>query len=380
VTLDVALVVQNAVRRDGQGRVMVELAGELLRRGHRVTVYAHRVDEELATRADVDLVPVAPGPQIVDDLVMLARATRRIRRRSHDVACVLGHSALPSCPTVFNAQFSHQGWRASWNSGGRPGWRHRLHAAAASVLERWCVRRANAVIASTSVLAEEIAKDVETFAPIVHVVPNGVDLAEFSPVTPDERLAARRALGLDRDHFVVGFLGDYATPRKGLEPLVAAVGRGSAGERLVVAARGDDDHLRAVAKAAGAHERVVVTGFAPPRQVMAAADVVAAPSLYEPFSLVALEAAACGVPVLVSRCAGAASLLGDAVMQTEPGDVAGIRAALDALQADGSLRDELSRAGREAAARFPWSECAAAAADAVEATVKAPRIGVGRAA
>lgn len=368
-SLDVALVIQNAVTRDGQGRVMVELARELLRRGHRVTVYAHRVDPDLAAEAPAVLIPQSPGPQLLDDVSMLLRASRAVRRGDHDVACVLGHSAVPSCPTVFNAQFSHQGWRASWDRSSRPSLRHRFHVALAARLERWCVRRATHVIASTPTLAGELAPPASI---PVTVVPNGVDLAEFLPPSDARRAEARAALRVGPDEFVIAFLGDYATPRKGLEPLVRALAAGPAHERLVVAARGDDRRLRALAETLGVGDRVVRAGFQPPQDVLAAADVLAVPSRYEPFSLVAFEAAATGVPVVIAACAGAAPLLADgAVVIDDPGDPTEIRKALDSVRDDPALRGRLVDAAHTAIAAYEWRRTSAQAADVIEEVARA---------
>lgn len=363
-TLDVALVIQNAVRRDGQGRVMVEIASELVRRGHRVTVYSHRLDEQLADRVAFRPIPHAPGPQIVDDVAMLLRVSRAVRRGNHDVACALGHTAVTRCPLVLNLQFSHRGWRESWTRASRPALRHRLHVRTAAALEALCVRRADRVIASTPVLAREVAegRDVE-----VSVVPNGVDLDEFDLVTPAERSKARTDFGLQPDEFAVAFLGDYHTPRKGLDQLLLAVAAGPTDERLVVAARGDDDGLLRRAGELGIVDRVILAGFASPRTVMAAADAVAVPSLYEPFSLVAVEAAACGVPVVLSARAGAAALLGPgAVIVDDPENPSHIRTALDAVRADPGLREDVVAGGRRAVAGLTWETSASLAADAIE--------------
>lgn len=367
-SLDIALAIQHAVRRDGQGRVMVELARALVDRGHRVTVYAHGLDECLRGKVDFVAIPRAHGPQIVDDLAMLWRTTRALRRRHHDVACVLGHTALPSCPTVFNAQFSHQGWRGSWGRGGRPTWRYRAHARVAAALERLCVRRSDRLVASTEQLAAEVTPGI---AVPVTVVPNGVDLEEFSPPSPSERAEARAELGLGTEEFVIGFLGDYATPRKGLDSLVRAVARGPADERLVVAARGDDEGLAGLVRQLGIEDRVVVAGFAPPRTILSAADVQAVPSLYEPFSLVAFEAAACRVPVLLSACAGAAELLGEAALTVDdPSDPVRLRRGLDSVRSDRPSREQRVEAAQRVASELAWPAVAAAAADAVEAVAR----------
>lgn len=363
--LDVALVAQNVVRRDGQGRVMVELARALLARGHRVTVYAHGLDEKLAGRVGFREIRRAPRPQLLDDLWMLWQATRAMGRSSHDVACVLGPSALPRCPTVFDVQFSHRGWRATWTRATRPGLYRRFHARVAEALETMTARRADRIVASTPALAAEVTARAPGAR--VSVVPNGVDLGEFAPVGARERAGARAGLGLRDAAFVVGFLGDYATTRKGLEPLVRAVAAGGRDEHLVVAARGDDRRLGALVRALGVGDRVVIAGFAPPRDVLAAADVLAVPSLYEPFSLVAFEAAAAGVPVVLSARAGAAPLLGDGVVAIDrPEDPTAVRAALDRVRAEPGLRDRLVATARAAVEGFTWQAVAEQAADVVE--------------
>lgn len=372
-TLDVGLVAQNVVRRDGQGRVALELARALVGRGHAVTVYAHRLDDEVARAVRFRRLPRPPGPQALDDLVVLAWATMALRRARHDVACTLGPTARPRCPTVFNLQFSHRGWRRSWGEGDRPGAYHRVHARLAGALEGWCIGRADRVVSSAATLAAEAVPD--GVVPVT-VVPNGIDAAEFGPFVDGERPAARARLALDEGAFVVGFLGDYHTSRKGLDALLRAMAQGPAGERLVVAARGDDRSLRLRARELGVGDRLVVAGFAPPRDVYAAADVVAVPSLYEPFSLVALEAAACAVPVVVSARAGAAPLLGDgALVVHDPDDAGQLRAALDRVRDDPAGAKARTRAAQRAVAALSWPAVAARAADVVEEVAAATSAG-----
>lgn len=365
MTLDLALVVQNAVRQDGQGRAMLELARVLAGRGHRVALYAHAVDESL-TDVEVHRLPHLPGPQLADDLGVLRAATAALRRRRFDAACVLGPTARPPCPTIYYAQFSHRGWRESWTRATRPDLYHRVHARALQALEDRCVRHADRVIALSDATAREIAGDTGT---PVDVVPNGIDLEEFVPVTAAERTAARARLGVSGDAFVVGFLGDYATPRKGVEPLIRACGfAGVDGARLVIAGRGSEAHVRRVAATAGVEDRIVIPGFVPARDVIAAADTVAVPSLYEPFSLVAVEAAACGIPVLASARVGAASLLGDGVIvvddPTNPSSLAAALTTLKAMGADG--RATMGGHARSAATALSWDVTAGQAADIVE--------------
>src|SRR5207249_10264804 len=139
---------------------------------------------------------------------------------SHDVVCVMGPCALPASPFVYYAQFSQAGWRSAWARGTRPGLYHRIHNRLDLALERWVSTRATRVVACSDSVGAELGVDPSQ----VTVVPNGVRPDEFPTITPARRAEARRRLGLPADAFVVAFAGEYRTPRKGLAPLIDAVG------------------------------------------------------------------------------------------------------------------------------------------------------------
>lgn len=347
--IDVGLVAHNAVHQDGQGRAMVELAKALATAGHRVTVHTRRLAPELEPVVEWRRLPRDLGVGLLDDFFILAAATWSVRRCDHDVVVGIGPVVAPRCRFVFEAQFAQLGWRASWDDTSRPSRYHRLHNATAAWLEQRVVRRADVLMPTTSRLGDEVAGNRPL--PTV-VVPNGVDVDEYQPVGAEERRTTREALGIPADARVVGFLGEYHTGRKGLGPLVAAAALGD--EHVAVGGSGDTDWLASHAASHGATGRVHALGFRPSREVIAASDVVAVPSVYEPFSLVALEAAASSVPVVVSHVAGAAGHLGDgAVVLDDPRSVDEIRNALDKV-ADPDVAAAMGHAARAAAERLAW--------------------------
>lgn len=362
MSLDVGVVGKNLVRNDGQGRAVLELVKVLISRDHHVTVYAHRVDPEIAADVTLRLLPVAPGPTIVDDLTVLLRATYRVRRARHDVTCVLGPTALPRSPFVFDAQFSHRAWRRSGRDGVRPPLTHRLHSLAAATLEGMVAARSNAVIAST----EQVGTDVLNGARVpVVAVPLGIDPLEHQIPSDHERQEARQRFGVGPGEVVLAFLGGFSTGRKGLEPLLDAVAAGT--ETLLVAGTGDRRPVERRIAELGISDRVRLLGFVPANEVLAAADVAVVPSLYEPFSLVGIEAAARAIPVAISRVAGVSPFLGDSAVVIDDASQSGqIRAALDVL-CDPGERRRRGAAGPAAAAALTWAEITQAAADAVEA-------------
>jgi alpha-1,3-rhamnosyl/mannosyltransferase len=115
-------------------------------------------------------------------------------------------------------------------------------------------------------------------------------------------------------------------------------------------------------KAIGEHPQLVrALGHVPDSDLpalYAGATVFAYPSLREGFGLPVLEAMAAGAPVLTSNQSSLPEVGGDAARYANPYDVESIRAGLTELLEDEPLRNELSAAGRERAARFTWLEAA----------------------
>lgn len=144
----------------------------------------------------------------------------------------------------------------------------------------------------------------------IRIVPNPIDLAEFTP--PIARGAFRARYGLT-DIPIVMFLGKL-TPRKRVETLVRAFAQLRPLARLVIAGNdmGAGKGIEALVKELGLVERTLVTGLLPGRQrleALADADVVVYASEYEVFGLVPLEALLTGTPVIVADDSGCGELI-----------------------------------------------------------------------
>ena len=102
-------------------------------------------------------------------------------------------------------------------------------------------------------------------------------------------------------------------------------------------------------------------------ELMASAEVMAVPSLYEGFSLPTVEAMSCGTPVVASRAGALPEVVGDAGVLVEPGDVEALVEQIGALFDSPERREDYSRAGRERAVeRFSWVAVARATVEAYE--------------
>ncbi len=235
--------------------------------------------------------------------------------------------------------------------------------------EAQVVAAADRLIANTDVEARELVELYDADPERVAIVPPGVDLDLFTP--GDGRAAARGRIGLDPDELVVLFVGRIQ-PLKAPDLLVRAAARivssGLGGpdlsRRLRVVVLGGPsgsglERPRALADLAaslGLRDRV---RFEPPvpRAELAdwyrAADLVAIPSHSESFGLVALEAQACGTPVVAARVGGLPMAVGGGVLVAGH-DVATWADTLAALLTDPARRARLSRLALEHAAGFGW--------------------------
>lgn len=228
-----------------------------------------------------------------------------------------------------------------------------------SVGEQQVVDEADRLIVNTEHEAQQLVSLHQADPARIDVVHPGVDLATFSP---GDRRAARAALGLEADARIVAFVGRIQ-PLKAPDVLLRAaallpevrvlVAGGPSGSGLAT-----PDNLVRLAAELGIADRVT---FLPPQsredlvQVYRAADIVAVPSYNESFGLVAVEAQACGTPVVAAAVGGLPVAVRDGVSGAL---VDGHDPEAWAKTLDGVLRADsaaLSRAAVDHAATFSWA-------------------------
>lgn len=370
--------------------------------------------DRLRLSLDVTAVPVAPagaGRYVLDlaaaladrddvDLVLVSRRSDAARWQHLAAAGRGGHAAaLPAAPGV-------RPLRLAWEQAALPGvlrraaveihhgphytmprrarvpvvvtvhdctffdhpeWHERSKVVVFRRAIRLAARRAAVVVCVSRTTAERLQQLVRVAGPVV-VAPHGVDHERFRPDEPaaGADAAALEGLGIGPDRPYVLHVGTLE-PRKDVPGLVRAFDRlaPSHPDLLLVLAGHRGWGAEAVARAVAAsphRDRVVHTGYVPDPAVPALlrrAAAVAYPSLEEGYGLPALEALACGAPLVTTEGTAMAELAGAAALLVPPGDPAALAGALEeALAGTGPEAAERRRSGLATAAGRTWAASA----------------------
>lgn len=245
---------------------------------------------------------------------------------------------------------------------------------------------AQALIANTDSEAASLVSLYDACPDIVHVVNPGVDLYAFTP--GQGRKAAREFIGTRQDALVVTFVGRIQ-PHKGPEVLIQAA------SQLVK----HSPHMRPklivniIGGASGANTEEVerlkelaswlaiddVVHFAPPVpraelvQWYRAADLVCVPSYSESFGLVALEAQACGTPVIATAVGGLRTAVADGIsgVLVDGHDPKAWSSVIARLLQEPQRRVLLSMGAIEHASHFGWDATARGTLDVYDQVISA---------
>ena len=344
----------------GAGRYTADLAAALVRRDDvEVTFVARSGDGERwrAMAPAAAVVTAAPDRRplrLAWEQVGLPRLLGRLKVALHHAPhyTMPEAAALPRVVTIHDMTFfDHPEWHERSKV---PLFRRAIRVAARHAEALVCVSRATA-----HRLAELCPPRGE-----VTVIPHGVDLRRFNPVVGDDE-AMLEALGVRRPY--VTFVGTME-PRKDIPTLVRAFDRiaDEHPELSLVLAGCQGWGAKAVAAAAGAAThgaRIVRLGYVADEVVPALlrqAAAVAYPSLQEGFGLPALEALACGAPLVTTTGSAMEEMSEGAALLVEPGDADGLAGILDMLvRGDAGLEARRQR-GYAVAARHTWEASATA--------------------
>lgn len=338
----VAILIRRFSTRGGNERQAVELARQLVRRDHDVEVYCHKADDTADGIVDPAAVKILGGIRFDPTAAMLsyAWATRRLvhRLRAEDVVTIgFGHSVVQDVYRLGGGTHAEFLALTAQHPKARGG---PVLDRVALRLERARMKPSNTrhFVAVSQRTKAELVRHYAVDESRIHVIENGTNLERFHPDGDD----LRAEWGIDGP--IALFVGQDPF-RKGLDVAIEAAHRA----KLTLVYVGPE-RPEGVFRAGELRDI---------ERAYRAADVLVAPSRYDPFGGVVLEAAACGLPAVATRRIGATerffgTALDDLLVE-DPEDVDGIATRLERAVADPSL-GALARRTVERATLEAWGD------------------------
>lgn len=228
-------------------------------------------------------------------------------------------------------------------------------------------RRAEAIITVSQASQRDIVRCLHVPPERVHVTYEAAG-ETVQPVEDEAHLAAIRQKYALPERYLI-FLDGF-DQRKNLSALLRAFAllvNKQQQARLVIAGKlpGRDSPLfpdpRRLVRELGVEKTVTFTGWVPEEDkpaLYSGAVAFVFPSLYEGFGLPAVEALACGTPVIVSNRSSLPEVVGEGGILVEPTDVEALAEAMEVLLVDDALRAELRQRALAQAAKFSWKQTA----------------------
>ncbi len=299
----------------GSGRHFLDLCRSLAERGHSVTAIYSPLRAEERFVAELEALPLqavhavamtrSPSPSDIGAW----SAIHRIVRTGGPFEIVHGHSSKAGALTRLRMPGRHMprvytphAFRTMDPTLGRLG--RRIFGGIETLLGRYLT---DALICVSHDEYDHAAGDLKIPRPVLHTVVNGA-----APPPDGHRLEMRARLGVKADAFVFGFIGRLSA-QKAPERLIGAFARMAAdapqAELAMIGSGPLEEDVRARIDATGFAGRIHLTAEIPGPDAVQAFDALVMPSRYEAMSYVMLEAAAAGLPMILSDVGGASTVL-----------------------------------------------------------------------
>ncbi len=385
-------------RTDTGGQVVyvLQLARALTTHGIKVDIYTRWFDQDkpqidpLPDNADVRVIRIPAGPwefiakeEIYNVLPELsANMTAFIREHSLDYDLFHGHYVDAGIVTIdvavvfdrpaFFTAHSLGAWKKEQMGGNAAEMEKKFNFSHRIAEERRVFRSVRAQTVTTEVQREKLQELYGFVSEDVARIPPGVDIHTFRPMESDE---ARKDIGLPERYILCLsridsnkghdlLLNAFSLVCKSVPDIHLVIGGGSTNkagptEREVLAT------MKSIIAEKDMGERVHITGYIPDEHLVAAyrqAEMFVLPSLFEPFGMTALEAMACGRPVVASRLGGIREVVTseESGLLVDPANANDFSAAIIKLLNDEQLARRIGEQGRDIVrGRYSWQAIAA---------------------
>jgi len=363
--MKIAFVLTEYDKNIGIGRGAVELA-ERFARQHEVHVFAISGNHTSQSNIIFHQVPICRSTALLKMLTFFVASGILLRRYKFDIIHLRRFSAFPcnivSCHSVPMAGMNvlrqlNREYHLDFS------WRETVRYRLLGPMFKYNYRRGahKKVIAVSHSVKREIEQFYGTPEDDIVVIPNGVDLAEF---TPDNKKVYRGEIRarykISATDFVFLFIGNFFK-RKGLRFVLEAFSKIAKKNFKLLIVGHDNINLSRFMRLVNdlrIGENVIFTGGTSLiNQFYAAGDAFVFPSVYEPFGLVIIEAMASGLPVITAQSVGAAEIIENGVngiLVEKSYDVETLAQKMLEIEKNSALRNTITINARQTAQKYSW--------------------------
>ena len=317
----------------GLGRYVCDLSRELAKQGHEVHVLTNSIgggeQDVLADKVHLHRVDFPPPPKPPDPVAPALAFNLHLQQRaatlgakqlgdpqvvvSHDwLTAIAGHNLARrfGVPHVWTVHDTVYGKRLG-----------KVEADSDKVIfdvEAWAADAADRVLVNSLAIGEELERAYEANPKKIGLLTCGIDLEQFQSKQSVDRLAAFRQVFAGDDELLITYVGRL-DHEKGIDTLINAFSifhKRYPSSKLALAGRGALlETIEAHVQHLGLQKSVRLYGYLRGEVLKSfyrISSMHVCPSLYEPFGLVAIEAMACGVPLIASNVGGLREIVSDA--------------------------------------------------------------------
>lgn len=240
--------------------------------------------------------------------------------------------------------------------------------------ERRVIRSVDRIVAATPVERSQLIEYYQADEKKITIIPPGVNLDHFYPISGDE---AREVIGIPKDDMVFLYVGRIE-PLKGIDTLLKALAcmnhKRLVGHASLVIIGGNPNDTPQQMGAEMVRLRQICSDLCLDKTVLfvgkkdqaflqyyySSADALVMPSHYESFGMVALEAMACGTPVIASNVGGLSYLIQDGVngFHVPSGDAEALCQTLSMIEYEDETRLRIGRQASDYAKQYSWKNIA----------------------
>jgi UDP-glucose:(heptosyl)LPS alpha-1,3-glucosyltransferase len=368
--MDIALCYESVLpSRGGAETYIGDLARRLARDGHAVHLYAARWDATaLPASTHFHRLDVPRGPRFLRPWRFAEACEAALAQARHDVTIgfdktwgqdVLYPQGGLHAASRFHNLLKHRSPVARFAAAAGKLFDPAAHSFARLERKQYLGPHQSVIVVNSQMVRRHFEQFYAISPESVRVVHSAIDPLRFAAEDrPRRRQEERDHWGVGPDE-PVGLMVAMNYRLKGLAQLVRAAAAVQGGGRFRLAVVGHPNFARykRLARRLGVADRFRFLGFrADPRDAYFAADFLVHPTFYDPCSLVALEALACGLPVVTTRYNGASELLtvpDNGLVVDDPHDSAALGGAI-ARMLDPGYRRAASAAAREAAGQWTF--------------------------